>query len=206
MSTIAAALKHMLAAGMTHDAIVAAVAEMEAGLARDPVAERKRERDRERMRAIRATSRDTSDNGDVAPTASRAHVEYTSLPSEEVITPYTLPSGANPPKPKRPAEGHRLPDDWLPAADYVAPDFGLTHEQHAGELAKFLDYWRSVPGAKGRKVDWDATWRNWMRRAAENLAKAGPHVRPHPSQRRTDREDNLTRALAGAEIASRGGR
>jgi len=36
------------------------------------------------------------------------------------------------------------------------------------EHAKFCDYWRAQPGAKGRKSDWPATWRNWMRRAAED--------------------------------------
>jgi hypothetical protein len=28
---------------------------------------------------------------------------------------------------------------------------------------RFADYWRAVPGAKGRKTDWLATWRNWVR-------------------------------------------
>lgn len=27
----------------------------------------------------------------------------------------------------------------------------------------FKDYWVSVPGAKGVKANWDATWRNWIR-------------------------------------------
>lgn len=27
----------------------------------------------------------------------------------------------------------------------------------------FRDYWKGVPGAKGRKLDWQATWRNWLR-------------------------------------------
>lgn len=31
---------------------------------------------------------------------------------------------------------------------------------------EFVDYWRGVPGEKGRKVDWAATWRNWLRREA----------------------------------------
>jgi hypothetical protein len=31
----------------------------------------------------------------------------------------------------------------------------------------FCDYWRGIPGAKGRKLDWVATWRNWMRREHE---------------------------------------
>jgi hypothetical protein len=27
----------------------------------------------------------------------------------------------------------------------------------------FRDYWIAQPGAKGVKLDWDATWRNWVR-------------------------------------------
>ena len=34
------------------------------------------------------------------------------------------------------------------------------------EHRKFSDYWR---GNGKRKIDWDATWRNWMRRAWESL-------------------------------------
>lgn len=29
----------------------------------------------------------------------------------------------------------------------------------------FADYWHAVPGAKGRKADWQGTWRNWIRRS-----------------------------------------
>ena len=28
----------------------------------------------------------------------------------------------------------------------------------------FSDYWKSVPGAKGIKLDWFLTWKNWVRR------------------------------------------
>jgi hypothetical protein len=35
------------------------------------------------------------------------------------------------------------------------------------EHEKFMDYFRAAPGIKGRKTDWPATWRNWMRNAAE---------------------------------------
>jgi hypothetical protein len=37
------------------------------------------------------------------------------------------------------------------------------------EHEKFTNHWRSQPGAKGRKSDWEATWRNWIIRAAEQL-------------------------------------
>lgn len=29
--------------------------------------------------------------------------------------------------------------------------------------AKFCDYWHAASGAKARKLDWEATWRNWCR-------------------------------------------
>ncbi|MCA9101921.1 MAG: hypothetical protein KDA63_12250, partial [Planctomycetales bacterium] len=41
------------------------------------------------------------------------------------------------------------------------------------EFAKFIDYWKAIPGSKGRKVDWDATFRNWIRRAAERKPTRG---------------------------------
>jgi hypothetical protein len=35
---------------------------------------------------------------------------------------------------------------------------------------EFRDYWIAVPGAKGVKLDWIATWRNWVRRAKTTAA------------------------------------
>jgi vancomycin resistance protein YoaR len=32
------------------------------------------------------------------------------------------------------------------------------------EAQKFRDHWCATPGAKGTKLDWPATWRNWIRR------------------------------------------
>jgi uncharacterized protein YdaU (DUF1376 family) len=55
------------------------------------------------------------------------------------------------------ARGTRLPFDWMPSE----------HLEQTHELEKFRDYWIAQPGQKGVKTDWDATWRNWVRRAAE---------------------------------------
>jgi hypothetical protein len=58
----------------------------------------------------------------------------------------------------------RLPENWKPTQGDVLlmrehfPSIDLKLETHA-----FKDYWRSVAGAKGKKTDWDATWRNWIR-------------------------------------------
>jgi len=40
------------------------------------------------------------------------------------------------------------------------------------ETARFADYWRGIAGARGRKVDWLATWRNWMRTAQDRLPRS----------------------------------
>ena len=40
----------------------------------------------------------------------------------------------------------------------------------------FYDYWISKPGAGGRKSDWSATWRMWVRK--ESAATAGRPAGP----------------------------
>lgn len=78
--------------------------------------------------------------------------------------------------PPRQATGTRLPDEWQPAQPGFEGATGNT-------LAKFRDYWRAQPGAKGRKTDWEATWRNWCRRDAEQ-PKPKLHTLPQHEQDR----------------------
>jgi len=93
---------------------------------------------------------------------------------EEITTP-DPPSGDHPPAKnapvalaeKREARGHRLPDGWHPPPG-IAEAEGLAPDEAQREADKFRDYWRAQPGVKGRKTDWDATWRNWIRRAADD--------------------------------------
>lgn len=71
------------------------------------------------------------------------------------------------------ATASRLPADWVPSdsdqgfCTATRPDLDCKAVADA-----FRDYWASVPGAKGRKLDWSATWRNWVRK--ENRARTGP--------------------------------
>lgn len=73
--------------------------------------------------------------------------------------------------------GTRLPPDWEPSAEDLAfarrekPELDL-----AAEAEKFRDYWHGAAGAKGRKADWPATWRNWIRRAEAPRPGAGGAV------------------------------
>ena len=67
---------------------------------------------------------------------------------------------------ERADRGTRLPDDWSPSDEdrSFAGALGVAVER---EAAAFRDYWHSKPGADGRKTNWSATWRNWVRRTAE---------------------------------------
>lgn len=76
-------------------------------------------------------------------------------------------------KPSSPT-GSRLPADWVVPVEWLSwsavefPGFNARREADS-----FRDYWHSVAGAKGRKADWQATWRNWIRKANENRGGRG---------------------------------
>lgn len=62
--------------------------------------------------------------------------------------------------------GARLPDDWLAdPKDWPDAVLRLGVAGADQELLKFKDYWKAQPGQRGVKLDWDATWRNWIRNA-----------------------------------------
>jgi len=66
-------------------------------------------------------------------------------------------------------KGTRIPNDWNPARTdaNIKAESGHEPQWLELELARFRDYWAGIAGAKGVKLDWDATWRNWVRRADE---------------------------------------
>lgn len=70
------------------------------------------------------------------------------------------------------SNGSRLPDGWRPSDKGVQyckdkrPDLDV-----AETIEAFCDYWRSVPGAKGRKVDWELTWKTWVRTQRQTFNK-----------------------------------
>lgn len=67
------------------------------------------------------------------------------------------------PKSKNPKRGTRIPEPFILTAEmrnYAAtkrPDVDVMIETE-----KFVNYWRSKPGKDGTKIDWLATWRNWI--------------------------------------------
>jgi hypothetical protein len=102
----------------------------------------------------------TQPPNDVHPTPERRSPE----PSITIIEPSKINRGC------------RLPDDWFPkplpsklaAAVAGWPD-GLLEQ----ELDMFRDWAASASGAKGVKSNWDAAWRNWLRRVDPRKSARG---------------------------------
>ncbi|ACS51198.1 hypothetical protein Bgr_09200 [Bartonella grahamii as4aup] len=66
--------------------------------------------------------------------------------------------------------GCRLPADFEPDYDFAIAE-GLSPERVKVEIAKFRDFWKACAGKNAIKRDWQAAWRNWVRRAIEGLEK-----------------------------------
>jgi hypothetical protein len=119
---------------------------------------------------------------DVAPSCGDVEAEAPSPGDERRHTVTLAPSPHDlkeKPLKKNPEEvdrqrGTRLPDDfclnsemreWAAKnAPHVNPDIAL---------AEFIDYWSDIPGAKGRKVNWNGTWRNRLRELESRLMRNG---------------------------------
>ncbi|MEP0149991.1 hypothetical protein [Roseibium sp.] len=145
MSLSAAMMQALLDAGATPEMLVrAAEAEERRIEDRD---ERKRELNRERQARWRQRQKD-----------------------EESVTPVTRDKrnerdSETKPAAKSKPKGCRV-DGYEPDIA-VAVSLGLSEERAKLQAAKFLDYWRSKPGQAGVKLDWLATWRNWIRSEIE---------------------------------------
>jgi hypothetical protein len=66
--------------------------------------------------------------------------------------------------------GLRLSADWTlsHAGLEFAAGHGMTRHQIEIEIEKFRNYWTAKSGRDAVKLDWDATWRNWVLRSLEN--------------------------------------
>ena len=93
-------------------------------------------------------------------TKTRVDIVDPSPPDGFPPSPYSNtihPPSLTPTPVKRAQRAARLSEDWKPRE----------FQAEGVELEKFRDWARSAPGQKGVKADWDATWRNWMRRVRE---------------------------------------
>lgn len=143
--------------------------------------------------------RDTRDKEKREKRKETINTSFVVSPSLESLTPAVAetqtvaadaaPATANTSKPSRrtrAARGTRLPDGWQP--DQALADWTRANAPAAAnvvEVDRFRDYWTAQPGAKGRKTDWAATWRNWARRCQEQHTQ--PSRGPAPRSTTSDR-------------------
>lgn len=81
--------------------------------------------------------------------------------------------------PKKTLRGSRLPTDWrLPKSwgDWAIAE-GVPDQAARAEADRFRDYWLGVSGQKGVKLDWEATWRNWVRKWISDQPQKKPQSR-----------------------------
>jgi len=82
------------------------------------------------------------------------------------------------------SRGSRLPPDWQPCEDLKAwtakerPDLDLERT-----IEKFRDYWTAKPGKAGMKLDWMATFRNWVREERRGNGSGPLRAAPEPARK-----------------------
>jgi hypothetical protein len=106
---------------------------------------------------------------------------------------------------KKDARGTRIPADFSIDDDdrKFAAGFGIPPEAVEAEVAQFIDYWIGVPGSRGVKLNWKATWRNRMRDIAKyRAARSG--TKPLTEFQRKQAETNDVRSFL-RDVAAGGG-
>lgn len=120
-------------------------------------------------------SRDsTVDNGE--PPEETALVGVVVVDEVEQVDAVPPAPPADDPEPKT-KNGTRLPEGWELPAEWAAWAKLERPELDPADTAnRFADHWHAKPGKDGRKLDWQATWRNWVRN--ERARPAPPAAAP----------------------------
>lgn len=91
------------------------------------------------------------------------------------------PPTDEPDDPEKPTKRATRLDDSFTVSEGMrawAVKTGLPDDEVDWETDKFRDYWTEQSGQKGRKVTWEGTWRNWIRRAVEDRKNGKGGTRP----------------------------
>ena len=146
---------------------------------------------------------------DVHPTPERGSPITIIEPSIESSSNHQFEADAKTAPPKK-SKGTRISDDWVLSkklgewAQSEKPHWSI--DKIRSEADAFKDYWLSVAGSNGVKNDWDATWRNWVRRARDAPVVAGSTANtPYGVNQAVAREERnrLAAEEAGRRIRER---
>jgi hypothetical protein len=132
------------------------------------------------------------------------------LPDESQNNPNHKPLTINHKPIKENKRGSRLPQDWFltkAMGDWATQERPDLDVRQVAE--QFKDYWVAQAGQKGVKLDWDATWRNWVRNT--KAAKPNPYDigrvtvpsknEPDPALEKIKADAKTTRPPTAEELA-----
>ena len=114
-------------------------------------------------------------------------------PTRPDPTPITTPKGVVPRK-----RGTRIPDQFVVTRemrDWAADRTPLVNVDDATE--RFVNYWRAKAGRDATKLDWPATWRNWLIKDQDDR-----HNRKLTPTERAAQTATAGRQVAGRQITS----
>jgi hypothetical protein len=163
MNLNSAALKMMIAKGLTLEDVAEIVAANE--VTRDPTAAERQARYRARKQSE----------------TSRRNVTRNTPLNEDILNPPNTPtpSGVGPGPVEKKSRGTRLPDNWqLPAegAAFAKSKRRWADTEIAEEATLFANYWQSRSGAGAVHRDWNKTWQNWVIKSHRPDGKGGVTV------------------------------
>ena len=131
---------------------------------RQPKRERVDENSTERSRAFRQKKhQETPEDNDATPSNATQHQETPRVEKRREEKRREEEKTEEAPSAKSP-RGTALPKNWILPAQWAAWAQGERPDLDPNRVAdEFRDYWIAKPGKEGRKADWEATWRNWVR-------------------------------------------
>jgi uncharacterized protein YdaU (DUF1376 family) len=112
-------------------------------------------KDKKHQRAVKAADARWKKSKNDATSNANAMLKECPSPSPSPVLNTIV--GAKAPKAKR-LDMEYLPQEWAMFCINERPDL-----EPSPVWNQFKDYWAGVSGSKGTKLDWFATWRNWVR-------------------------------------------
>lgn len=166
---------------------------------------RRRANDRERKRKQRQGERESAQVEEVSRDMS-ADSPVTVTPPKEVEEERDKPKKTTSSSGARSNRATRIPDDFKVTpdmAEWARREVPRLIEAGRGtyETNKFIDHWHQASGQTARKRDWPAAWRNWLRRADDDLSRHGNGHAAGPKPSTTDQRVAQAQALK-AELAA----
>lgn len=190
MTPIADMVARMIAAGVSADMIELAVATAETtarpsvsmDTSADTVLSLKRQADRERKKIERIQAKTGKQTMSGADETVHGQSKENGLPACNLLpvlsSTEVLESKKVVVEKQARARGTRLSTDSKISTEnrHFAAASGIPEGEIDRVWSEFIDYWIAVPGARGTKLNWDATWRNRVRtltpwKGAKNGAK-----------------------------------